>query len=205
MGGSAETTILSITRPASNPGARRGGFTLVELLLVLALLAIVLSVGLPTLSKFFKGRTLEVEGRRLLALTHHAQARAVSEGIPMELWVDEDEKAYGLEAEPGWEDHDARAVEFKLGENLSIETRQTNVVTQAVGSLLAERLLKSGETRVSESQARRQNLPTFRFLPDGSFDLTSPAGIILSDPSGAKLELRLARNRLSYEIGPPRD
>lgn len=168
----------------------------------MALLAIVLMVSLPTLSTFFKGRTIDSEGRRLLALTHHAQARAVSEGIPMHLWIDEEEKTYGLEAEPGWDEKDPRAVQFTLDANLEIEIRQTNVVTAAAQSLLTDRLLKAAESRTGQSEAQRKDLPMFRFLPDGSFDITGPTGAVLSDKSGSKIELRLARNRLNYEIGP---
>ncbi|MCX6930914.1 MAG: prepilin-type N-terminal cleavage/methylation domain-containing protein, partial [Verrucomicrobia bacterium] len=62
-------------------------FTLIELILVMALLTIVISLTAPSLSKFFRGRTLDSEARRLLALTRSGQSRAVSEGMPMDLWV----------------------------------------------------------------------------------------------------------------------
>lgn len=171
----------------------------------MALLAIVLMVTLPTLSAFFKGRTIDSEGRRLLALTHQAQSRAVSEGIPMQLWIDEDAKAYGLEAEPGWDEKDPRALRLAMDSNLSIEVRQTNVVTAAAQSLLSDRLLKTPAAGSTLSEAQQRNLPTFRFLPDGSFDVTNPAAAVLSDQTGAKLELRLARNRLTYEIAPAKE
>ena len=49
----------------------------------MALLAMVLAVSAPALSRFFKGRTLDSEAHRFLALTRHAQQRAVSEGVPV--------------------------------------------------------------------------------------------------------------------------
>src|SRR5207249_2115896 len=55
-------------------------FTLIELILVMALLAIVLAVSAPALSTFFQGRTLDSEVRRFLSLTRYGQSRAVSEG-----------------------------------------------------------------------------------------------------------------------------
>jgi type II secretion system protein H len=203
MGESGEMMTSRITRRTSS-GARleaSGGFTLVELLLVLALLSVVLAVGLPTLSQFFKGRTLDAEGRRLLALTRQAQSRAVNEGVPMHLWVDEQEKKYGLEAEPGWDERDPRAVEFKLDGDLKIELLQTNnlsVVGQAIQDL---QTVQYQANRGTISEAQQRNLPQFRFLPDGSIAESSPSGAVLIDQQGSKLELRLARNRLNYELG----
>ena len=57
----------------------------------MALLTMVISLTAPSLSRFFRGRTLDSEARRLLALTRSGQSRAVSEGMPMDLWVDADE------------------------------------------------------------------------------------------------------------------
>jgi len=78
---------------------RRCAFTLIELILVLALLVIITSIAVPAVSRFVRGRALDSEARRLFALTHAAQSRAVSEGVPMLLWVDEKNGAYGLAAE----------------------------------------------------------------------------------------------------------
>ena len=74
-------------------------FTLVELLLVLALLVIITSLVAPAMSNFIRARAVDSEARRLSALMHAGQSRAVSEGLPMLLWVDEKQGAYGLNAE----------------------------------------------------------------------------------------------------------
>lgn len=190
------------TTPPASSRALNGGFTLVELLLVMALLAVVLGIALPTLSSFFKGRALDYEARRLLSLAHLAQSRAVSEGIPMQLWVDADENSYGLEEEPGWDERDSRAREFKLSPDLKIETTQTNTVSLAVQSLLNQRLLKAAENRATLSEAQKRDLPMFRFMPDGSFDPANPVSATIKDQAGRALELRLSKNRLSYEIAP---
>jgi type IV fimbrial biogenesis protein FimT len=62
-------------------------FTLIELILVLALLVIITSIAVPTMSRFIRGRALDSESERLMALTHVAQSRAVSEGMPVMLWI----------------------------------------------------------------------------------------------------------------------
>ena len=75
----------SRTRSADARG--RGGFTLIELILVMAVLAIVLAIIAPSLGNFFRGRTLDSEARRFVSLTRYAESRAVSEGSPMLLWM----------------------------------------------------------------------------------------------------------------------
>src|SRR5256885_1782577 len=71
------------------------GFTLVELILVMALLVVAVSFITPHLSDFFRGRALDSEGRQLMALVHDGQSRAVSGGVPMILWFDAAAKKYG--------------------------------------------------------------------------------------------------------------
>src|ERR1039457_2497882 len=96
----------SVERRAPIPGAqvflcprpsslvpRLDAFTLVELILVLALLVIVTSLVAPAMSNFIRGRALDSEARRLFALMHAGQSRAVSEGLPVLLWVDEKQNA----------------------------------------------------------------------------------------------------------------
>src|SRR5437899_9787950 len=87
-------------------------FTLIELILVMALLGIVLAVSAPALSNFFRGRTIESEARRFMALTHYAQSRAVSEGIPMSLCIDTRRGIYGLRQATGYTEVDNKAREF---------------------------------------------------------------------------------------------
>ena len=74
-------------------GLRRA-FTLIELIMVLALLVIITSIAVPTMSRFVRGRALDSEARRMFALMHAAQSRAVSEGMPMMLWIDVDNGFY---------------------------------------------------------------------------------------------------------------
>ena len=73
------------SKPIRGSGStpRRAGFTLLELILVMATLAIVLSVAAPSLARFFRGRSLDSEARRFLTLTRYGQSRAVAEGEPM--------------------------------------------------------------------------------------------------------------------------
>ncbi len=179
--------ILTIgsSRSRSN---KQHAFTLIELILVMALLMIVLAVSAPSLQGFFKGRNLDSEARRILALTKYGQSRAVSEGIPMLLWIDWKQKSYGLRAATGFLDQDDKAVEFNLDKNLKIEAEITpvqNLVT-SISAIQNDRVIG--------------NLPTIRFLPDGSIAETSPPSIKLSQGEKEMLWIGQSTNRLRYEI-----
>ena len=123
--------------PTGQPGSGRAtrfapqaqrGFTLIELILVMALLTVVISLTAPRLSRFFHGRTLDSEARRLLALTRSGQSRAVSEGVPMDLWVDAEQGTFGLEAEPSYETSDPKAVDFTLDGGLQLAVVNKTIV-----------------------------------------------------------------------------
>src|SRR4030095_8279057 len=78
-------------------------------------------LSFPSAVRFFRGRTLDSEANRLLALTRYAQSRAVSEGIPMILWIDEDQRRYGLPAEFTSKQEDELAREFDLDPDVPLE------------------------------------------------------------------------------------
>lgn len=84
------------------PGVARA-FTLVELLLVMALLVILLAFIAPSLRNSFRQRAVDQEAVRLLAVTEYARNEAVSQGIPTEVWIDPQHGAYGADAVPGYD------------------------------------------------------------------------------------------------------
>lgn len=180
--------------------ARGQGFTLIELILVMTILTVTVSITAPALAKFFRGRSLDSEVRRLLALTRQGQSRAISEGLPMDLWIDANNRAIGLEAEPSYETDDPKAVQFEVDPDMQIEV--------VAGSDQKTRL---GVTRMSQGfsgtaapvLSKRPNLPTIRFLPDGSIAESSPQNVRITGRDGIALWLVQSRNRLRYEIQAP--
>ena len=181
------------------PTATRRAFTLVELLVVMTLLTVVLAIAAPSLGKFFHARTLDSEARRLLALTRSGGSRAVAEGLPMVLWLDAKQGSYGLEAEPGYDDRDPKAVEFKMDKDLTMAVADTNTRT----NLFAGINPITGRSQILPAVTlpdNRGNLPQIRFLPDGSIDGSSPQSVRLQDRDGNALSLALSDNRLNYAI-----
>ena len=110
----------STGKQTNNPLRHCAGFTLIELMLVLVLLTIAISLVVPSLAKFFGGRDLDSEVHRFISLTHYAQSRAVSDGVPMILWVDPKAGTYGLEQETGYTDGDTKAVNYTVAEGLTM-------------------------------------------------------------------------------------
>jgi len=194
--------MLPTGQPVSGSVARfahqvQRGFTLIELILVMALLTVVISLTAPKLSRFFHGRTLDSEARRLLALTRSGQSRAVSEGVPMDLWVDAERGEFGLAAEPSFETSDPKAVEFALDSGLKIEVVNRTV---AVPTMTLDRGRQASAASTPRVVPVRGDLPAIRFLPDGSLGQTSPQKLHLTSGDGGSLWLAQARDGLNYEI-----
>ena len=170
---------------------RSRAFTLVELILVLVLLAIIATFVAAKMSSFVQGRALNFEARRLLSLTHYAQSRAVSEGVPMLLWVNAAASTYGLTAQSSYNDPegDAHAVTYTIDPSLRLETPTGEVAP------------------VSEQEDEKLGLTTdgiayLRFTPDGFFDDTSVSKVTIRQGADAGLELVPTATRLAYEIRP---
>src|SRR5262245_29040029 len=97
----------TMTLRTGHKNANAHGFTLIELVLVMAMLVVVLGIAFPSLSNFFRARNLDSEARRFVSLARYGQSRAVSEGVPTVLWIDAKRRMYGLELQPGYTTDDA--------------------------------------------------------------------------------------------------
>ncbi len=171
----------------------QAGFTLIELLLVMTIMVAGLAIVAPSLSNFFRGRTLDAEARRLLALSHSGKERAVSEGVPMLLWVDVQDGTYGLKADPSWGQNDPKAESFQLDKDLKMQVLKPQVVKP-----LSSR--GQGATPQTASTRNSSSLPEIRFLPDGTVDDSSPAALRLEDRNGSPIFLAESANRMAYEL-----
>lgn len=156
----------------------REAFTLIELILVMALLVVAVSIVAPRISSFIRGRALDSEARRLAALMHAGTSRAVSEGEPMMLWLNEKQSRYGLEEETPGKNGDAKAEDFSADENVQLAV--LNVGPGAATTF--------------------KNVPAIRFLPDGTVDEDSPQTLQLTDGGGGSRWLLETSDHKGYEI-----
>ena len=116
-----------MTLSAGQNNFRRCAFTLIELILVLALLVIITSIAAPAMSRFIRGRALDSEARRLSALMH--------------------EKAggYGLEAETSGQNGDTKAEDLTVDSTLQISVLNVGTGAQTTfKNLPAIRFLADG-------------------------------------------------------------
>ncbi len=157
---------------------RRRAFTLIELILVLALLVVITSIAAPAMARFIRGRALDSEARRFAALIHAGQSRAVSEGATMLLWVNEKSGSYGLQAETSGQNGDAKAEELNVDSTLQIAVVSAGAATPTTF----------------------HDLPAIKFSADGTVDDNSPATFKLTDSAGFARWLVLGKTRMGYEI-----
>jgi len=154
----------------------------------MALLAIAAALVAPRMVSFFRGRALELEAQRLLALTHYGQSRAVAEGVPVLLWLNPKDSTYGLSLQSGYVENDDRASSFTLDSSLTLEAPVP--ANQSASELQDEKF------------GLPEGLPVIRFNPDGFFDEISQQKIVLRQGDEAALQLVPTANRFGYEIQP---
>ena len=73
-----------------NPSRAAAGFTLVELLIVLAIATLVLTLGVPNLIEILHRQRLEGQVRELATLAHRARHEALLRGVPAIVELDAD-------------------------------------------------------------------------------------------------------------------
>ncbi|HEX3890042.1 MAG TPA: GspH/FimT family pseudopilin [Verrucomicrobiae bacterium] len=168
-----------MTLATGNPIKRRNqcAFTLVEMILVMVLLVVAVSLVAPKLSGFMRERALDSEARRMFAIMHAGQARAVSEGMPVMLWIDEKKNGYGIEEETPAKKTDPQAESYTADENVQVSVMN-----------------------LSGSAITFNNLPAIRFLADGTVDENSPQAVKLTGSTGNELWLLESADRRGYEI-----
>ncbi len=173
-------------RISAGRDASARGFTLIELILVMALLVVVLAIGAPSLARFFRGRNLDSEAHRFLALARYGRNRAVAEGVPMLLWIDQEQRRYGLMAESTYEEDDTNAVSFELARDLDVEVELSLTNTLVTPWRRTVQLVGK--------------LPTIRFTPAGFIGETSPEYILFRQGENDMIWIGRSRNRLNYDI-----
>src|SRR3954468_20528775 len=136
---------------------RRAGFTLVELMLVLAILAMMVALVAPALARSSRARNLEQEALRFIALTEYARDEAVSQGIEMAIYVEAATQRYGLEPASATSGVSLRK-DFTLHEDLHFEPVEIK----------------------SKKEGR-----VITFNPDGTPEVTSIDSITIGDRNGA--------------------
>jgi hypothetical protein len=135
---------------------------------------------------------LSSEARRVLALVHQGQSRAVAEGVPVLLWINAKDSTYGLKVQSTFGGvngvGDERASAFTADSTVTLDTPSTDTVPVS--------------EQDDEKLGLTDGLPFIRFTPDGFYDEGSVRKITLRSGTDDALEIVQTANRLGYEIRP---
>jgi Tfp pilus assembly protein FimT len=159
----------------------------VELVLVMTIMTILLSIIFPSLKGFFRGRNLDNEARRFLSLTRYGQSRAVTEGVPVELWINPRQGSYGLQALSGYSETQTNPMSFNIDESLKISFSAPSSV-----------LVRSNYW--TQANAQFGAVTKIRFQPDGFISDTSPEKVYLRQGNEAQMVIAETPSHLRYDI-----
>ena len=114
-----------------------GGFTLLELIAVLAVVSIVLVLAWPSLRGFVASRQTADAANSMLALTEYARTQAVAEGRPYRLNIDADSGAYWLTVQQDTGDFVQPGTDlgqqFRVPDGARVAIRQPDPQTVPIG------------------------------------------------------------------------
>jgi Tfp pilus assembly protein FimT len=158
----------------------------------MTLLTATIGIAIPRLASFFRGRMLDSEARRVLALSRHAQARATSEGVPMHLWVDVRNGRVGIEPDPSYQQPSTSGQDTEIDSAIRLEL--------SYSSENSARMDKSATSSGTGAAKKSSKLPAIIFQPDGTIDPSSPDKLVLRDSDDHTVVVEKSRNRLTYEI-----
>lgn len=150
--------LRATARPAS---VDKFGFTLVELILVMAVLVTILAIVAPSVSRSMRDHNLSQQAARLQALTEYSRDEAASLGVPVVVWVDPDTRRFGVDVKTGYTASTVRTKEYTLPADLSFDP-----VAGAQASKTAGHGFEVAE-----------------FAPDGTLDPASAATVRITNPT----------------------
>ena len=153
------------------------GFTLIELVIVMALLATFMAIVAPRLSGSLRQRNIDGEAARLLALTEYGRDEAASLGIPVVVWVDPAARRFGVDAKTGYPADNLRRKEYALTPDVSFDNVNNAVAGQ-------------GGRGVNAAE----------FEPDGTLDPSSLNTVRLVDRFKSSVSVVQTADHDGYEI-----
>jgi general secretion pathway protein H len=165
---------------------RSGGFTLLELILVLAIVALGASMAAPAITSGIKGAKLRTTCRKAGALMHRARSNAAAFKQTMVAYIDRESQSLvvrpfaGQQEDKGQEPARQSSISYQLPEGIRIEA------------------VWIGEEESKEKEARC----AIFFYPDGK---STGGRILFQDDRGRSLNLLVHRITGAAEIREPQE
>jgi general secretion pathway protein H len=118
------------TSPArsSDAPSRAGGVTLLELLVVMALMGLIAAMAVPLFGSGVSSTELKSSARQVAAGLRFARSEAVATRSETRMWLDLEKRAFRV-------DHDARQHNLPAGLEIKLFTAQNDIADEKVGSI----------------------------------------------------------------------
>jgi prepilin-type N-terminal cleavage/methylation domain-containing protein len=182
--------------PTSNLLRVRAAFTLVELVVVMSIMVVVVAVAAPSFKAFLHGRNLEDEARRFLSLTRYGQSRAVSEGLPADLWMNVKTSQYGLATSGGYTETWTNPISFTLDSDVTMQVSASAALPTTRSNFWTPLIMGS-----------RGLASVIHFQPDGFISDSSPQSIHFRQGTDPEIWVVENANHQRYDLNlnPPQN
>jgi type II secretory pathway pseudopilin PulG len=159
----------------------------------MVVLAVLLALVAPSLTSSFRGRNLEQAGAQVLAVTEYGRDEAISQGVPMDVWINPANGQFGIAAKAGFPSDPARLKQYTLQPDLRFDA------AASPGGAGTGSPTSGGVT--APPVANGQGLTVAEFQADGTLDPSSnPAIRILGNAHNA-VAVTETSDGFGYEVG----
>ena len=170
------TSITGPLKPLEDyNGSGNRGITLLELILVLAILCILTGIIAPHMSGFAEGRRFVSEWNHLQDMVRYARSEAIARSVTVEIGFNQEEGTYGI-----------------TKNNSGLKNLPVEFTTHNLPNKLA--------FDFPDSATREDNRIAIRFLPDGTVDEDSPEKIELAEQGGDFIRILKQDPLLGYVV-----
>jgi len=174
--------------------ASRRGFTLIEILVVIVIMALAAGIALPGFVRSMKGAQLRTASRTVLMAHKYARSTSVLRQVPMALLLDKEAselEIIELKSPPGAEARDkfldsrqSRASDAVLGTEAPVEEAAPTITTELVRKLGREVKIESFVSELGGQEFR--GVYWILYHPNGMSDGFE---LVLSDKSSRKVTI----------------
>lgn len=177
--------MILITGQNNSSISRTAGFTLLELLLVMLLIAIAMGIAAPCLGLFRSSRPILNTAATIVSLTDYARSQSISEGHLYKLNIDKQKGIFWLTSmEKGIFERLGKDIgrDFVLPEGVEIESVE---VVYSYQETTVPGLRLTGQWYVSDKQENAEE-ESISFSPEGYIQ---PAVVHIRDKKGNQLDI----------------